>query len=200
MILPMRFVWGINPADNGDYLDPSDKGTPEWDESFDISDQKSQLWLERFCRDLRKQPFYRSTVGPLLPNCFIETLRSWMQRRCEDPIFAEVNYSPCCENSRFPYKPNIIQQCASKATAEIYRTHSSLGGGPTSAGPKFVKPPLNYTFASARRYKPEIKALVVEYDSTFVYTYSFANMDTFFHQVRILHIFVSSTRSIVSID
>ncbi|EZA51791.1 hypothetical protein DMN91_003866 [Ooceraea biroi] len=191
-ILPMRFVWGMNPVDNGNYLDPTDKGTADWDETFNISDPKSQVWLARFCQDLRKQPFYRTTTGPLLPNCFIESLRSWMERRCEDPIDPSINYAPCCQSSRFPFKPDVLQRCAAAANAELHRSpYLWIRNGGISAGLKFVKPTalssppmLNDTLANATELIPEIKALIVEYDSTYAYTFSFTNMDEFFHQVE----------------
>lgn len=193
-ILPLRFVWGIEPIDNGDYLDPGGKGTPQWDETFDIADPASQLWLEQFCRNLRSQPFYRSTAGPLLTNCFVESLRSWMRRRCRDPIDPDVDYTPCCENSTFPYEPDVLRQCAAEASAQLHRTPSYLWiqGGVASAGLKFAKESLwpsqllnGTNLARAKMKAPEIKALVVEYDSSYVYTLSFASMSAFFNQASI---------------
>ncbi|CAK9826246.1 Protein dispatched homolog 1 [Anthophora retusa] len=190
-VLPLRFVWGIKPIDNGNYLDPGLIGTPEWDESFDVSHPESQLWLEKFCRSLRAQPFYRSTLGPLLPNCFIESLYKWMQRRCEDPIDSRVNYMPCCEKSTFPYNASTLERCAAAASAEMYRTPSYLWvRNGVFAGLKFLNEPnltqlqiLNETNAVTMPI-PKIKALVVEYDSTYNYSLSFSTMDQFFHQVE----------------
>ncbi|KAL0111794.1 hypothetical protein PUN28_013169 [Cardiocondyla obscurior] len=183
-VLPMRFVWGIKPIDNGNYLDPNKKGTTDWDDNFDISHQTSQLWLYNFCRNLRSTPFYRSTMGPLLTNCFIESLRSWMKRDCTDPINPNINYEPCCESSKFPYKPDVLQQCAAEASVRLHHTpYLWIRDGPLSAGPKFVKEPLsNNTLASNMTLK--IKALIIEYDSIYTYSLSFGAMDTFFHQVE----------------
>ncbi|OAD58699.1 Protein dispatched like protein 1, partial [Eufriesea mexicana] len=190
-VLPLRFVWGIKPIDNGNYLDPGLIGTPEWDESFDVSHPESQLWLEKFCRNLRAQPFYRDTLGPLLPNCFIESLHNWMQRRCEDPIDSRISYLPCCEKSKFPYNASTLQQCAAEANAELYRTPAYLWvRSDVSAGLKFLNEPnltqlqvLNET-NSLTMPTPKIKALVVEYDSVYNYSLSFTNMDLFFQQVE----------------
>ncbi|XP_011634830.1 protein dispatched [Pogonomyrmex barbatus] len=187
-ILPLTFVWGIKPVDNGDYLNPSKKGTPDWDDNFDISHPQSQLWLERFCQNLRSQPFYRSTVGPLLSNCFIEPLKSWMKRRCKDPIDPNIENMPCCENNTFPYKPDVLQQCAAEANKELHRTpYLWSRGSLLSAGPKFVKPLLSTQTSNdtlAIKVMPKIKALVVEYDSTYAYSLSFGHMDKFFHEVE----------------
>ncbi|XP_047355130.1 protein dispatched isoform X1 [Vespa velutina] len=191
-ILPLRFVWGIKPVDNGDYLNPDKKGMLVWDESFDVSHPKSQLWLQQFCRNLRIQPFYRNTLGALLPNCFIESLRTWMRRHCEDPVDTHINYSPCCKRSSFPYKPNILKQCAAEAAAQLYRTPSYLWnrGGQVYAGLKFLKEsvqtslePTNATESLALPV-PEIKALIVEYDSKYDYSLSYFHMDQFFHEVE----------------
>ncbi|XP_015609573.1 protein dispatched homolog 1 isoform X2 [Cephus cinctus] len=191
-VLPLRFVWGVKPVDNGDYLDPKARGNLEWDESFDVSNPKSQLWLQQFCRGLRAQPFYRSTRGPLLPNCFIESLRSWMQRRCEDPITMRADREPCCERNPFPYMPAVLQRCAAEASAELHRTPAHLWNreGPVTAGLKFAKEPLQLPSTSSNDTKSlaypstKIKALVVEYDSTHAYSLSFAEMDQFYHQVE----------------
>lgn len=125
-------------------------------------------------------------MGPLLPNCFIASLRTWMQRRCKDPIDPHIDYVPCCESSKFPYKPNVLRQCAAEASAELHRTPSYLWvrNGVVSAGLKFVKESqlLNDTDPNVK-LTPKIKALVVEYDSTYIYSLSFTNMDEFFHQV-----------------
>lgn len=85
--LPLRFVWGVKAEDTGNYLDPSSKGSLVLDPSFNMAAPESQRWLADFCRDIRNEPFYQPTLGPLLPNCFIETFQSWMQRRCEVNLF-----------------------------------------------------------------------------------------------------------------
>ncbi|KAL2743261.1 protein dispatched [Vespula maculifrons] len=191
-ILPLRFVWGIKPVDNGDYLNPDKKGMLVWDESFDVSHEQSQLWLQQFCYNLRIQPFYRNTLGALLPNCFIESLRTWMRRHCEDPIDTHINYSPCCKRNSFPYKPNVLKQCAAEATAQLYRTPSYLWkrGGPVYAGLKFLKEsiqtslqPKNAT-GSLILPVPKIKALIIEYDSIYDYSLSYFHMNQFFHEVE----------------
>lgn len=41
--LPLRFVWGIHPVDNGNYFEPNSKGTLEFDTSFDMAAPESQV-------------------------------------------------------------------------------------------------------------------------------------------------------------
>ncbi|XP_076175871.1 protein dispatched isoform X2 [Ptiloglossa arizonensis] len=190
-VLPLRFVWGIKPIDNGNYLDPDLTGTPEWDDSFDLSHPESQLWLEQFCHNLRAQSFYRDTLGPLLSNCFIESLHNWMKRRCEDPIDSRINYMPCCEQSTFPYNASVLQQCAAEANGELYRTPSHLWAhNGVFAGLKFLNE-ANLTQVQVSNETnsvimpiPKIKVLIVEYNSIYNYSLSFSSMNQFFHQVE----------------
>jgi len=80
--MPLRFVWGILPIDNGNYLNPTARGNLVLDTKFNISSVLSQKWLLSFCKNLKKQSFYQiSYAGPLLPNCFIENFIMWMGRR-----------------------------------------------------------------------------------------------------------------------
>lgn len=83
--LPIRIVWGVKPIDDGDQFDPFSRGALQMDDSFNMLGVAAQEWMLQFCRDLRKQDFYLSSMGPLLPNCFMETFKSWMEeRRCYD--------------------------------------------------------------------------------------------------------------------
>lgn len=169
--LPLRFVWGVLPFDNGDYMNPYSKGSLVIDDTFDIADPQSQAWLLKFCRQLRTQPFYLSTLGPLLPNCFIETFFSWMQRRCID-VIDHIDRTPCCEIERFPYKRDIFETCIVQAMSGLYETPSEYFM-PGVAGPKF-----------SRDQFPMIQAVVVEYDSNYTYSMSYTYMEQFYRQVE----------------
>nr|CAI5854225.1 unnamed protein product [Callosobruchus analis] len=169
--LPLRFVWGVLPIDNGDHLDPSNLGTLIVDPTFDASLPESQEWLKNFCENLRQQPFYQSMLGPLLPNCFIETFMKSMERKCIDP-FLQTNLTPCCEQSRFPFGKSVFDQCILDEIADIFKTPSSLLNS-GMAGPKFSKD-----------QNPTIKAVVVEYDSSYSYTMSYEQMEKFYTQVE----------------
>ena len=97
--MPLRFVWGLTPADDGDFLDPSDKGRLVVDPTFNPSTGDAQRWLLQFCMDIRRQPFYAATLGPLLSNCFMETFKDWMERRCKDEL-SGTDRAPCCQAAR----------------------------------------------------------------------------------------------------
>lgn len=180
--LPIRIVWGVLPVDNGDYLDPSYKGTLVFDDSFDMSAPESQLWLLTFCRNLRNQTFYMSTLGPLLPNCFIETFKISMERRCYDSTNG-LNRFPCCENSTFPFTREVFDQCIHQGISELYQTPREFFI-PGVAGPKFDK------------INGKIKAVVIEYDSTFIWSLSYEYMNHFFTKVNSIGIIIINLVSI----
>ena len=166
--LPIRIVWGLKPVDNSDHLNPASESTLELDPTFDIADPLSQDWLLQFCRNLLNQSFYRSTFGPMLPNCFIQTFKAWMSdRKCKD---GSKNRYPCCSELRFPYPRWVFNQCIGDAMKDLYDTPLAFRL-PGDAGPKFNK-------TSGR-----IAALVVEYDSTYLFSHSFYQMHKFFTEV-----------------
>ncbi|KAF5279572.1 hypothetical protein FQA39_LY18285 [Lamprigera yunnana] len=169
--LPLRFVCGVLPIDNGNYLNPDSLGELLLDPNFDISLKEAQIWLLNFCRELRKQPFYQSTLGALLSNCFIEFFIKWMNRRCVDSI-DKTNRTPCCEIEQFPYNPTVFKICIVSAMGDLFRTPLEFFI-PGMAGPKFSKD-----------RSPTIKAIVVEYDSNYTFSASFEHMNSFFTQVE----------------
>lgn len=169
--LPLRFVWGVLPVDNGDHLDPSNLGTLTLDPTFDMSNPESQEWLKNFCQRLRQQPFYHSMIGPLLPNCFVETFMKSMKRKCYDPI-EDKNRSPCCETAKFPFNRSIFDECIIEEMAEIYGTPNDFLS-PGMAGPKFSKDQF-----------PTIKAVIIEYDSNYSYSMSYEQMHEFYTRVE----------------
>ncbi|XP_050046962.1 protein dispatched homolog 1 isoform X2 [Dermacentor andersoni] len=167
--LPIRIIWGVLPVDTGDYLDPSNKGAVVFDPAFDVADPASQEWLLSFCKRLRAQSFHRSALGVLFSGCFIETLKSWMERRCVDS-FKQADRFPCCESSHFPYPRDVFSLCLRRAIASL---HQSPGYYfvPGMAGPRFLR---NGT----------VRAIVLEYDSVYSYSHSHHDMDNFWHRVE----------------
>lgn len=71
--MPIRFVWGVKPVDDGNYLMPKSRGPLYLEENFTISSAEAQLWTLKFCKNLKQQPFYQSnSIGALYSSCFIE--------------------------------------------------------------------------------------------------------------------------------
>ncbi|CAK1604486.1 unnamed protein product [Parnassius mnemosyne] len=170
--MPLRWIWGVKAIDNGNHMDPTSTGHLVFDTDFSISDPKSQLWLSEFCRKIKGQPFYQHTLGPLLPNCFIESFRMFMSRRCIDNI-DKINRTPCCETSHFPYSKDVFNFCILAAMESLYQTPRELFM-PGVAGPKFLR--------SAN--PPNVSAMVVEFESTVPYSMSYTAMNNFFLQVE----------------
>ncbi|CAG4977512.1 unnamed protein product [Colias eurytheme] len=170
--MPLRWIWGVKAIDNGNHMDPGSRGKLVFDENFSISEPQSQLWLSKFCRNIKAQPFYQPTLGPLLPNCFIESFKMYMSRRCFD-VIDKMNRTPCCESSRFPYKKDVFDHCIIKAIESLYQTPGEIFL-PGVAGPKFLR--------SAN--PPTVAALVVEFESVVPYSMSYKEMNKFFLQVE----------------
>ncbi|VVD04087.1 unnamed protein product [Leptidea sinapis] len=169
--MPLRWIWGIKAIDNGSHMDPSSRGKLMFDEHFNISDPKSQVWLSNFCSDLKIQNFYQHT-GPLLPNCFIESFKMYMSRQCYD-VIDKLNRTPCCESSHFPYSKDVFDYCIIKAMESLYQTPREIFM-PGIAGPKFLR--------SSR--PPTVAAIVVEFESNVPYSMSYKDMNDFFINVE----------------
>lgn len=140
---------------------------------------KSQSWLLQFCVNLRTQPFYRAVGGPQMNNCFMETFVNWMGYACMNSL--DQNRWPCCNSFNFPYPRNVFHYCIIKAMYIVYKTPSTIFV-PSAAGPKFSNP-LFHT--SNQTLMPIIKAVVVEFESNFVFTTSYIDMNNFYKQVLI---------------
>lgn len=178
--LPLRFVWGVLPIDNGNHLDPQSRGHLQFDPTFDVSGPESQVWLRQFCRRLRQQSFYQPTLGPLLPNCFIESFIASMQRRrCFDSI-DNSDRTPCCESVEFPYNRSVFDRCIVDSIGDLYETPSEYFI-PGVAGPKFSKTINDH---DGDDEYPTIKVIVVEYDSNYTYSMSYNYMREFFMKVE----------------
>lgn len=104
--MSVDLVWGVKAVDNGNYLDPDNKGTLEYDNSFDpdISSASSQQWLSSFCKSLSQQSFYTQSEewkgGSL---CAVERIRTM----CSGP---NTRYS-CCNNETFPVSKSVFEKC-----------------------------------------------------------------------------------------
>ena len=170
--MPLRFVWGVRAIDGGRHLDPGNKGGLQLDPTFNIATTKSQQWMLSFCKDVQKQPFYRTlAIGQLsLSNCFMETFKDWMDRRCFDEL-AMKDHGKCCKVTKFPYPEPIFNQCLMEAISDLYATPTDFWR-PGAAGPKF-----NIT-------TNRVEAMVVEFDSNITFSFSHTAMDSFYQDVE----------------
>lgn len=73
--MPITIIWGVKPVDNGDPLNPKNKGKLMLDKNFNISSPASQLWILNFCQKLRNQSFVFQSEEQDFTSCFIETFK-----------------------------------------------------------------------------------------------------------------------------
>uniref|UniRef100_A0A182Q1X4 SSD domain-containing protein n=1 Tax=Anopheles farauti TaxID=69004 RepID=A0A182Q1X4_9DIPT len=181
--IPLRFVWGVLPVDRGNFLDPEQRGKLYFDESFNMSAPESQQWLLQFCRRIKNQSFYQTSYGLLLPNCFIENFISWMARRCNDSM-GEIDRTPCCEVSPFPFAPEIFDQCLPESISSLYETPREFFI-PGVAGPKFARSSfVPVADGGTERNGKMVQAVVIEYESTQIFTMSYPEIDAFVRTVE----------------
>ncbi|XP_061749781.1 protein dispatched homolog 1-like [Nerophis ophidion] len=114
-------VWGANPVDNGDHLDPDDWGTLTFDSSFNISSRESQQWSLDFCQRIERETsiFLKQEMV-----CLFISFKQWMDTDC-------VGGSTCCGQSSFPYVPEVFERCIKEYTSTVTKTASvTLESGP----------------------------------------------------------------------
>ena len=82
LLMPLTFIWGVNPVDDGYYLNPNSKGTLNVDENFDFETPDAQQFLHKFCKRLRTTKYYQSGNGLPIHKLFYREFQnvhgSWM--------------------------------------------------------------------------------------------------------------------------
>ncbi|XP_068610136.1 protein dispatched homolog 1 [Brachionichthys hirsutus] len=163
--MPITIIWGVMPVDNGDPLNPKNKGKLVLDSSFNIASPASQLWILNFCQKLRNQSFVFQSEEQDFTSCFIETFKQWMENQdCE-----EASVYPCCSQSTFPYKQEVFELCIKRAIMELDRSTNYYLDSKTP-GPRFD---INDT----------IRAIVLEFQSTYLFTLAYEKMFQFYREV-----------------
>ncbi|KAI3363616.1 hypothetical protein L3Q82_001246 [Scortum barcoo] len=163
--MPITIIWGVTPVDNGDPLNPKNKGKLMLDGSFNIASPASQLWILNFCQKLRNQSFVFQSEEQDFTSCFIETFKQWMENQdCE-----EASVYPCCSQSTFPYKQDVFELCIKRAIMELDRSTNYHLDSKTP-GPRFD---INDT----------IRAIVLEFQSTYLFTLAYEKMYQFYREV-----------------
>lgn len=161
-LMPLTIVWGVENVDNGDKLNPYNKGTVQYDKNFNPSTQQAQIWLRHFCSSLREAGFYRKVTAFEVSNCYIEHFIHFMKMPCTKGEFI------CCRKS-FPYKENIFNACIKK----------------------YIPMAMNQELYFADKFSPGLKfrrgkisALVVQFSSNLTFTYKYEVVDAFFKGVN----------------
>ncbi|XP_030854402.1 protein dispatched homolog 1-like [Strongylocentrotus purpuratus] len=169
--LPITVVWGVEPIDSGNPLDPDDIGNLVLNPDFDMASPKSQLWLLRFCKLLRNQTFFSSTPSLKIENCFIETFSEWMDSRSCIDVGTGMNNAPCCKGSRFPYSRSVFNQCLQTAVTELHQFSPSYFDK-WKPGPRFGS------------QDNAVKAVIIEFDSSYAFSHSYEEMKEFWTKLE----------------
>lgn len=165
LYMPITIIWGVIPIDNGDPLNPKNKGKLALDTSFNIASPASQVWILNFCQKLRNQSFVFQSDEQDFTSCFMETFKQWMENQDCD----EARAYPCCSQSTFPYKQDVFELCIKRAIMELDRSTIYHLDSKTP-GPRFD---INDT----------IRAIVLEFQSTYHFTLAYEKMHQFYREV-----------------
>ncbi|XP_048841933.1 protein dispatched homolog 1 [Brienomyrus brachyistius] len=163
--MPVIIIWGVTPVDNGDPLNPKNKGKLTLDSTFNIASPTSQMWILNFCQKLRNQSFIHQSDKQDFTSCFMETFKQWMENQdCDEaPVY------PCCSQSTFPYKQDVFELCIKRAIMELDRSTIYHLDSKTP-GPRFD---INDT----------IRAVVLEFQSNYLFTLAYEKMHQFYREV-----------------
>ncbi|XP_075386657.1 protein dispatched homolog 1 isoform X2 [Tenrec ecaudatus] len=163
--MPITVIWGVAPEDNGDPLDPKSKGRLALDSTFNMASPAAQVWILRFCQKLRNQTFFYQTDEQDFTSCFIETFKQWMENQDYD----EPALYPGCSHWSFPYQQEVFELCIKRAIMELERSTGYHLDSKTP-GPRFD---VNDT----------IRAVVLEFQSTYLFTLAHEKMHQFYREV-----------------
>ena len=163
---PVTIVWGVHPADYGDYLNPKDKGALAFDDDFDLTAADSQVWVLEFCRRLRRAEFYQHTHGMQLTNCFLENfVKRYMKRPCSADIANQV----CCNNTLFPFPKQVFLECLTHYMHDLPNT-PGVHYSHHSPGPRF--------------HDGHVTAFVVQFQSVERYSHDYQRVQSFYTRVN----------------
>lgn len=87
----------------------------------------------------------------------------------ENQDCVEGSVYPCCSQSTFPYKPDVFELCIKRAIMELDRSTTYHLDSKTP-GPRFD---INDT----------IRAIVLEFQSTYLFTLAYEKMCQFYREV-----------------
>ena len=149
-------VWGLKAVDNGNHFDPDDRGTIEFDSSFDMFEPKAQEWLLSLCLSITNKTFY----VPRDRDCLMAEFKKVMALPCGFAGLAE----PCCNKSAFPYQKNVFGECLIKV---LQRQPTGWYNGPV------FEPNTG-----------EVKGLVISYQSNAPYTDEYKVTDEFWNKIK----------------
>ena len=152
--MSVYILFGVTPTDSGNVWDPEqeDSGAFRLDTSFTFATAAHQEWMMAFCRELKEQDFYHDVEYGTA--CFMEALVSYMDRPCIDSYYGN-DYSPCCNNSVFPYDASVFDTCL-KACAGDYAKDCSGGVRFSTEDDRFAAISIEFQSSTFVTYDYEI--------------------------------------------
>ena len=141
--LPLTFVWGVAPEDNGNHLDPDDFPNDltfesQWNSGFVFTRERQEYFLD-FCQKVAAEPFHLFTR-----TCFASEMSAWLRtlRDSSDACIAHETlaqrhgwvqgepYNLCCNVSLPTDNPSTFDTCLKRWANEAaaYPTDSDYFG------------------------------------------------------------------------
>ncbi|CAG5132771.1 unnamed protein product, partial [Candidula unifasciata] len=162
-MFPITIVWGVLPTDNGDPLDPYNKGSLTYDPSFDLTSPNAQQWILDFCSRLRRSDFYQHYPGIQLTDCFLENfVHRWMKQPCHKENLE------CCNQTKFPFTKSKMITCLSSYIPLLTST-PGIHYNSRSPGPRFNN--------------GKITAFFVQFLSNHSFSHSYEDVQSFYLKV-----------------
>ncbi|ELT93392.1 hypothetical protein CAPTEDRAFT_42552, partial [Capitella teleta] len=165
--IPLYFIWGFHPEDEGNHLDPDDhRYELNPDQDFDFYSEESQIWLENFCTNLTNSPMVKESYR--MATCSMEASEKMLRRFClssEWSVF--LKSTPCCNSMRFPFSQEQTEKCIPLAEL-IFDQNSRYG---------VVGEPIFDTSNRVVGYKMYVR-------SNFKMSMSFNVMDDYYKQIE----------------
>ena len=172
------FVFGILGVDNGDVLNPDDRGPLEFDASFEIFSSASQAWLYDFCHDVLKDDL---VFRPQHFLCFHDIAKDLFTGSCALPNNVTMP-PPCCENT-FPLPVEDARKCYTDETV-ISTIYLSAGDQLLIGMPLFERTSL------------DVVAFTYQVETSFTFTAKYKESKDFYeHWVSFMTSQVSSAPS-----
>ncbi|XP_033734465.1 protein dispatched homolog 1-like [Pecten maximus] len=168
-LLPLTIVWGVLPIDNGNSLDPYDKGDLKFDYSFNPLTSNAQKWFLNFCKKIRQTDFYFDLPGFQFTNCMFEDFQALMKRPCID-YMQGIDHSPCCNATESqPLSSTSMLQCLTEYIPVLRTT-----------------PGVRYNFYTPglRFYNGRICAFIVQFLSNETFSFAYDRINVFYKKVN----------------
>ena len=158
---PINLIWGIKATDTGDQFDPSDEGSLNWDDDFDIASQEGQRWIVSLIPRLKKQSFFAKDQKL----AFIEEFFAHMSMNCTK------NNRICCSDSTFPYNSIIFSECMQQMQCRKIKEFPFNSQSITDGAPIF-------------NAKGQLRAMSLKFDSTVAFTLSYDPANIFWMETE----------------